>query len=38
MDGFQRSPLIVDAADLPRLSAALKHAPRLRKLLARLLA
>jgi len=35
---FQRSPLIVDAADLPRLGAALKRAPKLQKLLARLLA
>jgi len=30
---FQRSPLIVDASDLPRLRRALKAAPKLRKLL-----
>jgi hypothetical protein len=33
---FQRSPLIVDAADVPRLGRALKRAPRLRRLLGRL--
>lgn len=31
---FQRSPLILDASDLPRLRKALRGAPRLRKLLA----
>ena len=35
---FQRMPLIVDARDLAPLRQALKTAPRLRKLLARLLA
>jgi hypothetical protein len=30
---FQRSPLIVSGADLPRLRKALKDAPRLKKLL-----
>jgi len=30
---FQRSPLIVSAADMPRLRKALKAAPRLKKLL-----
>jgi len=33
---FQRSPLILDAGDLPRLKRALKAAPKLRKLLASL--
>ncbi len=33
---FQRSPLIIDAGDIPALRAALKTAPRLRRLLARL--
>jgi hypothetical protein len=35
---FQRSPLIVDEADLDTLAAALKSAPGLRKMLRRLLA
>ena len=35
---FQRMPLIVDAGDLAPLRKALKNAPKLRKLLARLLA
>lgn len=30
---FQRSPLIVSAADMPRLRKALKAAPRLKKFL-----
>jgi len=34
---FQRSPLIVDEKDLPALRKALKGAPKLSKLLARLL-
>src|SRR2546430_6258312 len=34
---FQRSPLIVDAADIPRLGRALKRTPKLRRLLGRLL-
>ena len=34
---FQRSPLILDASDLPQLKRALKAAPKLRKLLATLL-
>jgi len=33
---FQRSPLIVDAADVPRLARALRGTPKLRRLLARL--
>jgi hypothetical protein len=33
---FQRSPLIIDVADLPRLRAALRKTPKLRRLLARL--
>jgi len=33
---FQRSPLIVDAADVPRLARALRRTPKLRRLLARL--
>jgi len=35
---FQRSPLIVDQADLDELAAALKSTPRLRKMLRSLLA
>jgi hypothetical protein len=34
---FQRSPLIIDEADIPALRAALSHTPRLRRLLQRLL-
>src|SRR5215468_9518131 len=34
---FQRSPLIIDEKDIPALRDALKHAPALRRLLARLL-
>jgi len=34
---FQRSPLIVDAKDLPELRKALLQAPKLRRLLGRLL-
>lgn len=34
--GFQRAPLIIDAADLLKLRAALKDAPKLRKLLSKL--
>jgi hypothetical protein len=34
---FQRSPLIVDAVDLPKLAAALRKTPKLRKMLARAL-
>ncbi len=33
---FQRSPLILDVKDLPRLRAALRRTPKLRRLLARL--
>ncbi len=33
---FQRSPLIIDANDIPALRKALKSAPRLAKLLAKL--
>ena len=33
---FQRSPLIIDENDLPALRKALKKAPRLKKLLAKL--
>jgi hypothetical protein len=33
---FQRSPLIIDAADLPALARALRATPKLRRLLARL--
>jgi hypothetical protein len=33
---FQRSPLILDAADLPRLGRSLRRTPKLRRLLARL--
>jgi hypothetical protein len=33
---FQRSPLILDAADVPRLGRALLRTPKLRRLLARL--
>lgn len=35
---FQRSPLIIDASDIPALHKALKAAPRLAKLLAKLAA
>ena len=35
---FQRSPLLLDAGDLPALRAALEHTPRLRSLLRDLLA
>ena len=34
---FQRSPLIIDAKDVPALGQALKSAPKLRRLLGRLL-
>jgi hypothetical protein len=34
---FQRSPLIVDEGDLPRLAVALRKTPKLRKMLARAL-
>ena len=34
--GFQRSPLIIDADDIPALRAALQQTPQLRKLLAQL--
>ncbi len=34
---FQRSPLIIDERDLPRLKKALRGTPTLRKLLSRLL-
>ena len=33
---FQRSPMILDAADVPRLARALHRTPKLRRLLARL--
>jgi hypothetical protein len=33
---FQRSPLILDAADVPRLGRALRRTPKLRRLLGRL--
>jgi len=33
---FQRSPLIIDESDIPALRNALKAAPRLKKLLAKL--
>jgi len=33
---FQRSPLILDAAHVPRLGRALRRAPKLRRLLSRL--
>jgi hypothetical protein len=33
---FQRSPLIVDATDMPRLGKALRKAPKLKRLLASL--
>lgn len=33
---FQRSPLIIDAADVPRLRQALSKTPKLRKLLRQL--
>jgi hypothetical protein len=35
---FQRSPLIIDESDIPALRKALKAAPRLAKLLAKLTA
>lgn len=35
---FQRSPLIIDESDIPRLRQALKAAPRLGRLLAKLVA
>jgi len=35
---FQRSPLIIDEGDIPALRKALKAAPRLKKLLAKLVA
>jgi hypothetical protein len=35
---FQRSPLIIDASDIPALRKALRSAPRLAKLLAKLAA
>jgi hypothetical protein len=35
---FQRSPLIIDERDLPGLRRALKATPRLRRMLARLVA
>jgi hypothetical protein len=35
---FQRSPLIIDTSDIPGLRKALKSAPRLAKLLAKLAA
>src|SRR5688572_24916841 len=34
---FQRSPLIIDERDLPRLATALKRTPKLRKILAQAL-
>jgi hypothetical protein len=34
--GQARSPLILDAADVPRLGRALQRTPKLRRLLARL--
>jgi hypothetical protein len=34
---FQRSPLILDATDVPRLGRALRRTPKLRRLLARLI-
>lgn len=34
---FQRSPLIIDEADLPALARALAGAPRLKRMLAKLL-
>jgi hypothetical protein len=34
---FQRSPLIIDEADLPALTKALAGAPRLKRMLAKLL-
>ena len=33
---FQRSPLILDASDIPRLRRALNKTPRLKKLLAQM--
>ena len=33
---FQRSPLILDASDVPRLGRALRNAPKLKRLLAAL--
>jgi len=35
---FQRSPLIIDAGDIPALRNALKATPKLRRLLAKLCA
>ena len=35
---FQRSPLIIDAGDIPALREALKTTPKLRRLLAKLCA
>jgi len=35
---FQRSPLIIDESDLPALRRALKETPRLKRLLAKLIA
>jgi hypothetical protein len=35
---FQRSPLILDEADIPALRAAIKAAPKLKRLLAKLCA
>ena len=35
---FQRSPLIIDEADIPALRAALKATPKLKRLLAKLCA
>jgi hypothetical protein len=34
---FQRSPMMLDASDLPRFRKALDEAPRLKKLLAKLI-
>ena len=34
--GFQRSPLIIDATELPQLKQALRRTPKLRTLLAKL--
>jgi hypothetical protein len=33
---FQRSPMILDATDVPRLARALRRTPKLRRLLGRL--
>ncbi len=35
---FQRSPLIIDERDIPKLKKALQGTPKLRKLLSRLVA